>query len=188
MIDVHTLIAEQLSASESPCATRASRPNASCSCISSGNCARTFRSCSSTPSIIFPRPTPTREQIAERWGLNLVTLRAEAPAPGLWQRGHACLLRPAQGRAALRGARAPRRVVHGASARTIANARRLDRGRAVRAGVRQNAAEGQSPREMDDQRGLGLRDAARHPAAPALSAWLHQRRLRAVHDPAHRSL
>jgi phosphoadenosine phosphosulfate reductase len=33
----------------------------------------------------FPETYAYCHQIAERWGLNLVTLRAETPAPGLWQ-------------------------------------------------------------------------------------------------------
>lgn len=33
----------------------------------------------------FPETYAYRDELAERWGLNLVTLRAEEPAPGLWQ-------------------------------------------------------------------------------------------------------
>ena len=79
MTDVHTLVADQLVGGRRPVRRpRASRPNASCSCTCCARCARTFRSCSSTPSIISPRPTPIRDEIAERWGLNLVTLRADS--------------------------------------------------------------------------------------------------------------
>ena len=33
----------------------------------------------------FPQTIAYRDQLAERWGLNLVTLRAAEPQPGLWQ-------------------------------------------------------------------------------------------------------
>ena len=33
----------------------------------------------------FPETYAYRDELAERWGLNLVTLRADVPAPGLWQ-------------------------------------------------------------------------------------------------------
>ena len=33
----------------------------------------------------FPQTIAYRDQLAARWGLNLVTLRAAEPAPGLWQ-------------------------------------------------------------------------------------------------------
>jgi phosphoadenosine phosphosulfate reductase len=33
----------------------------------------------------FPQTLAYRDELAERWGLNLVTLRAQDPQPGLWQ-------------------------------------------------------------------------------------------------------
>jgi phosphoadenosine phosphosulfate reductase len=33
----------------------------------------------------FPQTLAYRDEIARRWNLNLVTLRAEVPSPGLWQ-------------------------------------------------------------------------------------------------------
>ena len=33
----------------------------------------------------FPQTLAYRDEIASRWGLNLITLRAAEPAPGLWQ-------------------------------------------------------------------------------------------------------
>ena len=33
----------------------------------------------------FPQTIAYRDELASRWGLNLVTLRAAEPAPGLWQ-------------------------------------------------------------------------------------------------------
>ena len=39
----------------------------------------------------FPETYEYRDRLAERWGLNLVTLRAPAPSPGLWRTDtHAC--------------------------------------------------------------------------------------------------
>ncbi len=52
----------------------------------------------------FPQTLAYRDEIAARWGLNLVTLRAAEPSPGLWQQStEACCATP-QGRAALLGA------------------------------------------------------------------------------------
>jgi phosphoadenosine phosphosulfate reductase len=34
----------------------------------------------------FPLTLAYRDEIASKWGLNLITLRAETPQPGLWQR------------------------------------------------------------------------------------------------------
>jgi phosphoadenosine phosphosulfate reductase len=34
----------------------------------------------------FPLTLAYRDEIASKWGLNLITLRAETPEPGLWQR------------------------------------------------------------------------------------------------------
>ena len=42
----------------------------------------------------FPETYTYRDELAERWGLNLVNLRAEEPSPGLWQQDtHACCAR-----------------------------------------------------------------------------------------------
>ncbi len=42
----------------------------------------------------FPKTYEYRDEIAGRWGLNLVNLRAAEPAPGLWQTDtHACCQR-----------------------------------------------------------------------------------------------
>ena len=39
----------------------------------------------------FPETYEYRDRLAQRWGLNLVTLRAPAPSPGLWrQNTHEC--------------------------------------------------------------------------------------------------
>ena len=59
----------------------------------------------------FPQTSPIATRSRERWGLNLVDLRAPKPAPGLWQETPG-LLRAPQGGAALRRARALRHLVH----------------------------------------------------------------------------
>jgi phosphoadenosine phosphosulfate reductase len=85
MTDVYTLIADQLSASDSPCATSSFQAE----CVVLLHILREVRP--DIPVLFldtvhhFPETYAYTRQIAERWGLNLVTLRAEAPAPGLWQ-------------------------------------------------------------------------------------------------------
>ena len=102
--------------------------------------------------------------------------------------GHEGLLRAAQGRAALLRARGLRRLVHGTAAGPVALARQPARGGAVHAADREESAEGQPARGLDDEGRLAARESARHPAAAALRAWLHEHRLRAVHVTAARSL
>ena len=64
---------------------RASRPNAWCWSTCFARSAPTSRCSSSIRCTISPRPTSIAIELAERWGLNLVTLRAPAPSPGLWR-------------------------------------------------------------------------------------------------------
>ena len=94
---------------------------ARCTCCA--RCSRTSRCSSSTRFITSRRRYAYRDELAARWKLNLVNLRAAEPAPGLWQTSTDALLRAAQGRAALLGARRLRRLVHGAAARAVAVAR-----------------------------------------------------------------
>ena len=59
----------------------------------------------------FPQTLAYRDEIASKWGLNLITLRAAEPAPGLWQqdlkRVHALHGLPPGRRRARRGCRSP---------------------------------------------------------------------------------
>ncbi len=134
----------------------------------------------------FPETYAYRDELAERWGLNLVTLRADVPAPGLWQDSTDGLLRAPQGRPALRRARPARRLVHRAPARAVAEPRVARRGRTIHAPGRSGPPESQPARQVDDERGVELREGARHSAAAALRPRLHEHRLRAVHDPSVR--
>ena len=60
--------------------------------------------------------------------------------------------------------------------------------RAVHAAERQGPAQGQPARRLDDEGRVAVREGARHPAAAALRARLHEHRLRAVHVAAARSV
>ena len=85
MTDVHALVADQLSAAGSPCATSSFQAES----VVLLHILREVRP--DIPVLFldtvhhFPETYAYCHQIAERWGLNLVTLRAETPAPGLWQ-------------------------------------------------------------------------------------------------------
>ncbi len=136
----------------------------------------------------FPLTLTYRDELTARWGLNLVTLRAAAPRPGLWKQDLEGLLWRTQGGAPVRGARAPRHVVHGPSSRPVAHARGARAGRALHAADGNGPEEGQSARVLVHERGLGLRQAARDPAPPAVRPGLHEHRLRALHDASGRSI
>ena len=92
-----------------------------------------------------------------------------------------CLLRAPQGRPALRRARPARRLVHGTPARAVTEPRVARRGRAIHATGRSGRPESQPARQVDEERGVELREGARHSAAAALRPRLHEHRLRAVH-------
>ncbi len=128
-----------------------------------------------------------RDQLAESWGLNLINLRAGEPSPGLWQQDTtACCARHKVGPlfaaldgydawfTGLRREQSPSRAALGEVEPFT-----LPTGRVLH--------QGQPAGRLVDARGVGLREAARHPAAAALRAGLHQHRLPAVHDAAGRS-
>ena len=131
----------------------------------------------------FPQTLAYRDEIASKWGLNLITLRAAEPAPGLWQQDLKACCGKHKVRAALRRARALRHLVHRPSPRAVADPRRrssevepftLPTGTMLRK---------VSPLAHWTHEGrLGVRQGARDPAAAALRSRLHQHRLRAVHD------
>ena len=187
MTDVHALVADHGSAGWARRARpRTSRPNPSCSLCAhpAPGFVRIFPVfCSSTPSIIFPRRMPDCHLIAERWAPNLVTLRAETPAPGLWQdHSRARRDRHNGGCRSLRsntttcGSRASSR----AARRRAPASPKLNRSR----WRPQKLCKKSIRSKVDDQRRAGIRAPPRHPAAPALSARLHEHRLRAVHPTA----
>ena len=136
----------------------------------------------------FPQTLAYRDEIARRWGLNLVNLRAAEPSPGLWQTAPEGLLRQAQGGAAVRRARALRRVVHRTSPRPVADAAALEPVEPFTLPTGKVLQEDQPSGALDHEGRLGVRQGARDSAPAALRAGLHEHRLRALHVAAARSV
>ena len=94
MSDPRELIAEQLATAAAPCVTSSFQAE----CVVLVHMLRSVRP--DIPVLFldtvhhFPETYGYRDQIAARWGLNLVNLRADDPAPGLWQQStEACCAR-----------------------------------------------------------------------------------------------
>jgi phosphoadenosine phosphosulfate reductase len=94
MTDAQTLIAEQLATARAPCITSSFQAE----CVVLVHMLRELRR--DIPVLFldtvhhFEETYRYRDQIAHRWDLNLVNLRAEEPAPGLWREDtHACCAR-----------------------------------------------------------------------------------------------
>lgn len=94
MTDAPSLIAAELSASAAPCVTASFQAD----CVVLLHMLRAVRP--DIPVLFldtvhhFAETYVYRDQMAERWGLNLVTLTAEEPSPGLWQQStDACCAR-----------------------------------------------------------------------------------------------
>jgi phosphoadenosine phosphosulfate reductase len=92
--DVHTLIAEGLSAASAPCVTSSFQAE----CVVLVHMLHEVRP--DIPVLFldtvhhFAETYAYRDEITARWGLNLVTLKADDPAPGLWQQStDACCAR-----------------------------------------------------------------------------------------------
>jgi phosphoadenosine phosphosulfate reductase len=85
MSDATTLIAEQLAAAERPCVTSSFQAE----CVVLVDMLRTIKP--DIPVLFldtvhhFAQTIAYRDELAERWNLNLVTLRAAEPSPGLWR-------------------------------------------------------------------------------------------------------
>jgi phosphoadenosine phosphosulfate reductase len=85
MTDVTTLIADELATARTPCVTSSFQAE----CVVLVHMLREIRP--DIPVLFldtvhhFPQTLTYRDEIAERWGLNLVNLRAADPSPGLWQ-------------------------------------------------------------------------------------------------------
>jgi phosphoadenosine phosphosulfate reductase len=85
VIDAATLIAERLEAAQAPCVTSSFQAE----CVVLVHLLRDVRP--DIPVLFldtvhhFPQTVAYRDEIVKRWNLNLVTLRAETPEPGLWQ-------------------------------------------------------------------------------------------------------
>ena len=79
------LVAEQLETARAPCVTSSFQAE----CVVLVHMLR--ESAPDIPVLFldtvhhFPQTLEYRDRLAERWGLNLVTLRAAQPSPGLWQ-------------------------------------------------------------------------------------------------------
>jgi phosphoadenosine phosphosulfate reductase len=94
VIDVRALIVRELETAAAPCATSSFQAE----CVVLLHMLRTVRP--DIPVLFldtvhhFAETYRYCNDIARRWGLNLITLRAAEPAPGLWQQDtHACCAR-----------------------------------------------------------------------------------------------
>ena len=186
MSDAQALIAEQLASAAAPCVTSSFQAE----CVVLLHLLRRVRP--DIPVLFldtvhhFADTYVYRDDLAERWGLNLVTLRAEEPVPGLWQEStEACCARHKVGPlfaalakhdtwfTGLRREQSPSRA-------SLAEVEpfTLPGGRVLRK---------VSPLAGWTTQGcLGVREGARDSAAPALRARVHEHRMRAVHDAADR--
>jgi phosphoadenosine phosphosulfate reductase len=85
MIDARALVTSQLLEADAPCVTSSFQAE----CVVLVHMLHQVRP--DIPVLFldtvhhFPETYAYRDEIAARWGLNLVTLRAEAPSPGLWR-------------------------------------------------------------------------------------------------------
>ena len=85
MIDTKALVAAELANAGTPCVTSSFQAE----CVVLVHMLRELRP--DIPVLFldtvhhFPQTLAYRDELAERWQLNLVTLRADQPQPGLWQ-------------------------------------------------------------------------------------------------------
>ena len=170
-----------------PCITSSFQAEMRRACTCCARSGPTSRCCSSTRSITSTQTYAYRDELAQRWDLNLVNLRAAEPAPGCGRRA------PRRAARATRWSRSSRRSeattsgspgCAASSRRRARTCRRSSRSPAERQG---DSAKDQPAGALDDAGRVGVREGARHSAAAALRARLHQHRLRAVHVAAARS-
>lgn len=85
MTDTQALVAARLAKAQAPCVTSSFQAE----CVVLLHMLREVKP--DIPVLFletmhhFPETHVYRDQLAERWGLNLINLQAEAPSPGLWQ-------------------------------------------------------------------------------------------------------
>jgi len=85
MNDIATLIADEIAAAHAPCVTSSFQAE----CVVLVHMLREIRP--DIPVLFldtvhhFPQTLAYRDELVERWRLNLITLRAAEPSPGLWQ-------------------------------------------------------------------------------------------------------
>ena len=166
MSDARQLVADQLAGATKPCVT--SSFQAECVVL-----VHMLREIAPDIPVLFldtvhhfPQTIAYRDELAARWGLNLVTLRAAEPQPGLWQQDtKACCGRHKV--EPLFGALANYDVwFTGLQARAVAVARRARGSGAVPAARRPGAAQGEPARRMVHERGVGLRQGHDIPLLP----------------------
>ena len=186
MTDVRTLVLDQLSTADAPCVTSSFQAE----CVVLVHLLREARP--DIPVLFldtvhhFPETCEYRDQMVRRWDLNLVTLRATVPSPGLWRQStqDCCAVHKV---GPLFGALEDYDVWFTGLRREQSPSRATSARSNLSRWLGPCPAESQPARHVDHQTGLGLRESARHSAVAAQS-WLHQHRLRAVHDPAVRSV
>ena len=91
MTDAKALVRDQVSTAVAPCVT--SSFQAECVVLCTPPSRGSSRHSGTFLDTVhhFPETYEYRDWLAQRWGLNLVTLRAPAPSPGLWrQNTHEC--------------------------------------------------------------------------------------------------
>ena len=129
----------------------------------------------------FPQTLAYRDEIASKWGLNLITLRAAEPAPGLWQQDlKACCgkhkVQPLFGAlehhdtwfTGLRRDQSPTRAL-------------LEPIESFTLPTGTSASQDQPAGALEHEGRLDVRQGASDPSPAALRTGLHQHRLRAVH-------
>ena len=114
----------------------------------------------------FAQTLAYRDEMAARYELNLVNLRAAEPKVGLWQTEStdACCARHKVG-PLFSALEALRRLVHGAAPRSVAEPGEPPGSRAVPAAERQRHPEGRPLAALDRARRVAVRQGPRHPAA-----------------------
>ena len=137
----------------------------------------------------FPQTIAYRDELADAMGAESRHAAGGGAAARTVAAGHQGLLRHGT-RSSPSSARSTSYDVWFTGLRRAQSASRADaRGdRALQAANGHGAAQGEPARALVDQGSLELREGPRHSAAAALRPRLHQRRLRAVHDAARRSL
>ena len=115
----------------------------------------------------FPQTLAYRDELTERWGLNLINLRAATPSVGLWQAEstEACCKRH-KVEPLFSGARGLRHLVHGAAPRSVAVTGQSQGRRAVQAAERESDRTRRADRRLDGKGCVGVREAAQIPLLP----------------------
>ena len=176
MNDPRPLLAEELRAAAAPCVTSSFQAE----CVVLVHMLRSARP--DIPVLFldtvhhFAETYAYRDALAERWGLNLITLRAEKNFDGPVAAKHGGVLRRHKvGRSSERWRGMTRgSPVCGANSPEPRDARR---GGTLYAANGKPCCKGQPARDVDDARRLGVREGARDSTAAAVRTRLHQHRV-----------